>query len=399
MKYKQADFVSAILRGADWLVDCAQDRDRRSPTFGAMRNGYWVGLGHWEWFEPVWHTGQAILALLIAHRLSGEKRYRAAAICGGEYILRQQIVSRGDPVRHGHIRGYVKPDSPLSNNSTFLESLLGLLELHRITGEAKWRDALLDALEWTIRNAWLERDGLILDTFDWKTGAHLRPNADCKRVFTPAQIRKLGIRASARPLIEDSMFHRAYRVTDDPKYLRVFRRLADRLVADQDEWGNWIGYIPCDPFVGRFQARQAWWWGYPLLDAYREFGLKKYLRAAMRAADWYVRVQQRDGSMCYSNFTDGRMSSMLAICGSATACSALLYHELLHEFGQKQYRAPLERAVTFLLTTQHGERFPDQNARGAFFEAWGAKPGLGAHVYQVRDIATCFAIRALEKLL
>lgn len=399
MKFKKSDLTAAILRGADWLVDCAQDAEAGSPTCGAMRNGYWVGLNRWDWFEPVWHTGQAALALLIAHRLSGDKRHLQSAIRGGEYILRQQIIDPGDLVRHGHIRGYVKSDDPLSNNSTFLEALVGLLELHAVTGEERWLDATLDALDWVIRNAWLEKEGLILDTFDWNAGKHLRPNADCKRVFTPSQLRRLGVRASARPLIDDSMFLRAYKLTGETKYRKVFRRLADRLLADQDRWGNWIGYIPCDVFTGRFHARQAWWWGYPLLDAYREFGHMKYLRAAMRAADWYVWAQHRDGSMAYSTFTDGKANTMLAVCGSATACSALLYHELLHEFRRKKYADPLERAMTFLLTTQHGGEFPDKNARGAFFEAWGARPGLGAHVYQVRDIATTFAIRALAKCL
>lgn len=220
----------------------------------------------------------------------------------------------------------------------------------------------------------MEKEGLILDTFNWQTGQFLRPNADCARIYTKRQLKVLGIKASARPLIENSMFHRAYKISGDGKYLRVFRGLADRLVADQDRWGNWIDYIPCDPFVGRFHARHAWWWGYPLLDAYREFGQKKYLRAAIRAADWYVRVQQRDGSMCYTNFTDGKMGSMLAICGSATACSALFFYDLIHDHGQKQFAEPLERAITFLLTTQHSDQFPDKNARGAFFEAWARSP-------------------------
>lgn len=399
MNLQTSDIRSAILRGADWLTDCAQDKNKKSPTYGAMRNGYWVGLGEWAWFEPIWHTGQAAVALLIAYRLSGDRKYLGSALLGGEYILRCQIIAPGDPVRHGHIRGYVNPGDPISNNSTFLESLVGLLALHDATGDAKWHDAVLRALDWTIANAWLAKEGLILDCFDWKAGKHLRPSEDNKRVYTSAQVRKLGIRAAARPLIDDSMFYRAYKITGDKKYLRIFRRLADRLLADQDQWGNWVGYAPCDPFAGRFHARQAWWWGYPLLDAYREFRVRKYLKAAIRAAEWYVRVQQRDGSMCYHNFTDGRMSSMLAICGSATGCSALLYHELVHEFGQKQFREPLARAVQFLLTTQHGDNFPDKIARGAFFEAWGARPGLGAHVYQIRDIATCFAIRALDKLL
>ena len=68
MQFKKSELVGAILRGADWLVDCAQDQNPRSATFGAMRNGYWVGLRTWAWFEPVWHTGQGIEALLIAHR-------------------------------------------------------------------------------------------------------------------------------------------------------------------------------------------------------------------------------------------------------------------------------------------------------------------------------------------
>src|SRR5262245_35828947 len=103
MKYKRSDLISAITRGADWLVDCAQDKDRSAPTYGAMRNGYWVGLNRWAWFEPIWHTGQASLALLIAHRLSGDKRYLRSAIRGGDYILRNQIIAPDDPVRHGHI--------------------------------------------------------------------------------------------------------------------------------------------------------------------------------------------------------------------------------------------------------------------------------------------------------
>lgn len=129
MNCKQSELTSAILRGADWLADVAQDKNRRSPTFGAMRNGYWVGLDKWEWFEPIWHTGQAALSLLIAYRLGGQKKHLQAAIRGGEFILRKQIIAPNDPIRHGHICGCVKPDEPLSNTSTFLESLVGLLEL------------------------------------------------------------------------------------------------------------------------------------------------------------------------------------------------------------------------------------------------------------------------------
>jgi len=161
--------------------------------------------------------------------------------------------------------------------------------------------------------------------------------------------------------------------------------MADRLVRTR-QWE--IGYVPVCPFSAASRAA-CLVVGYPNAHAYREFATGS-ICPAIRAADWYVSVQQRDGSMCYTNFTDGRMGSMLAICGSATACS-LCFTTISSTTTAKAYHEPLERALNFLrphsTATNSLTRMPEAHfsRRGVEAGSRGARVSDQRHRHEFCD--------------
>ncbi|MDQ4044232.1 MAG: hypothetical protein M3173_02130, partial [Chloroflexota bacterium] len=140
-----------IQDGARWLAEVARVRSdadtfedpRAYPVpdggyLGAVRNEYDTKTRIWYLNGPVWHTGQAIVAVLIARRRSDENDASLldAARAMGEYILRNIVTAPGDP-NDGLMLSY-EGDNVTANNQVTFETLPGLLDLSAATGDSSY---------------------------------------------------------------------------------------------------------------------------------------------------------------------------------------------------------------------------------------------------------------------
>ena len=395
MKINRTICKGAIHRGADWLITSAQIKDRANPYDGAFRTEYNTKTREWSLFEPIWHSGQDIKALLCAYRLGRARKYLQSTIMAGAFIRRHQVLAQ-DKRLHGVITGYITPDSRETCVATMIESLPGLLELHRITGDSVWLNSSILAAEWIIRNAY-KGNGMIYWKYD-----HIKR----KIIHNPWEgSREGGYKQKylvppddAAPLIDDAVFYRLYCATKRKKYLAIFHELADRIYQEQNPPGCWVRYPASNPYTGMIQTRASWWWGNPLIHAYRVFREQRYLATAVDCADRCLQVQNLDGGLFSHYRTDGRHDSF-GICGSSTAVVVMLWLDLWDVTKDRKYLTAARKGIEFLLKTQFSPEYPDETLRGAFFESASFYEGGGGHWHNVRDIATGFGIQALYKAL
>lgn len=373
------NLLEAALRGCDWLTDVAQVMEKENPNFGAIRGEYNTKVRKWSFYGPFWHTGQAVRALLMAFKLTGNDKYLKHAILGGEYLIRCQVLNERDKRYHGFILGNVKN----ANTASQLEGLRALHDLYLVTGEEKWRERFKLAVDWIIRNLYLEGEGLFINN------------------FYPDKY-EFGSRDRARPLNDDATLYVAYQEFKEPVYLKVFLEVADRLLKDEDPPGNWIKYYPCNPNafggLGHIHPRHAYWWGYPMLSAYDATGDQKYLECAIRSGDWYIQNSTLDGAIYYHTTRNGKHLSF-DFCTSAVGCAIIMWIDLWKRLKEKKYLRAIERGLGFLLGAQFSQDVEDRNLRGAFFERLNHTDGSEKPGFHLRDIATIFAVQAILKLL
>ena len=147
--------LEGLRLGCSWLTDVAQmqsdelrdeknsQRLRHDHWYGAIRGEYIAADRQWDFFCPIWHTGQAIKALVMAHRVLGDEVLLTAAKRGAEFIGNNRI---SDPDRddYGLILGFEDVGDGV-NTSAVLESLDGLFYLSEATGDDTYRDWAIDA--------------------------------------------------------------------------------------------------------------------------------------------------------------------------------------------------------------------------------------------------------------
>ena len=382
----------ALVRGADWIVGQAQVRGA-AQTFenpsryphgdytGAMRTEYDTTTGIWSINGPVFHTGQAIRALLVAEARTDDARYREAALIGGEFLLRERIDEAGHPQR-GLLKSLEQNDDEINVQVT-VEALSGLLDLHQATGEARWLEAAVESVDILIRDAYLPAERLMRDHFSLRA-----------RGFVGDADNDL----PGRAMLDDAVLARLADLTGENRYRRMFLEMADRLLAEEGPEGTWLRFPPWTPSAGRIHNRKNWWWGWPLLAAFDATGEQRYFAGAVRAADWYLNAQNLDGGLYYTPGPDGRHNSF-GLCTSVVAVAVLFWCDLLRRTGDGRYVEPIRRGVGYLLAAQFRDDLADPNVRGALMESPKPPDGTLAPGFRVRDIASIFAIRAFDSVL
>ncbi len=381
--------------GCSWLIDIAQVKTDRltieNDTFnhqhkrwrGAIRGEYRVAEGKWDFFCPIWHTGQAVKALTMAYKVLGEKRLLEAANLGAEFILNERVTDPDDP-DYGLIFAFESIGNGV-NTSAILECLDGLIHLSEVTGKEKLWEAVIDALNWVADKTYIEGEGLFRDLYIPEERKFKFPHWKPK-MQTPG-----------RPLLDDGVFYKGYRKTGEKRFLRIFLEVADRLLRDEEPPGNWIRYPPCNYETGSIHPRHAYWWGYPMIMAYEETGERKYLECAVRAADWYVKAQRRDGGLFRATFSDFNTLSF-GHATSGIACATILWWDLTRILDDKRYLEPIRKAMNFCMMMQI--RNPqDPNLRGVILEKVLPPDGTDRSPYHIRDLGTIFFIQAASKIL
>lgn len=371
----------------EWLTAVAQVRsEERLPNetrrhhhaswAGAIRGEYRAATREWGFFGPVWHTGQAVKALTMAAPVLGPS-VLAGARAGADFIL--NAVVREGPDR-GMILSY-EDDVEKASSSCALECLDGLLHFSAATGETRYRDAALEALDWLGKHAYMPGAGLFRDCYD--------PAA---RAFVP---QRHGV--EGRPLFDDAVFLKGYLLNHDRRLLQIAAETAQRLLRDERPSGNWIDYPPCDRARGAIHPRHAYWWGYPMLDLYRHTGDSRYRDAFGRSVRWYAAAMRRDGGIIRDTYLDFN-TDCFGHATSGVGCAVCMFidHQALE--GGAEMPPLIETGLRYCLRMQFTKP-ADPNLKGAILEKVLRPNGTDDSPYHLRDLGTIFFIQAACRYL
>lgn len=375
----------SIELACSWLTDVAQVRtdqltiEKNSHSHGhknwrgAMRGEYSAATREWDFFCPVWHTGQAVAALVAAHGVLNDNRLLEAAKLGAEFIGSERVSDRAD--EHRGLIFATEDRGDAVNTSAILECCDGLIALSEHINDPKYWGWVVDAADWIVRNAHLRGDGLLKDAFSLKTWSFIE-------LFP----------GPGRPLNDDAILLRVYKRTQDERFRSVFYEIADRLLRDEHPAGNWINYAPCNAKSGYMHPRHAYWWGLPMIAAYEESSEQKYLDCAIRAGEWYLNAQRLDGGLFRKTGLDFRTDSF-GHATSGIACAAILWQELHRVTQDPRWLDPIENALRFCMNVQFTGP-EDPNLRGAILEKVLPPDGTDRSPYHIRDLGTIFFIKA-----
>jgi len=332
---------------------------------GAIRGEYLSTTGAWDSFCPLWHTGQAVKALVMLDKLP------EAAFCA-DFILANQL-------REGEDAGLLlafEDDPRLVNTSAVLESLDGLFLLSEKTGNARYADAAVAALDWTARKMWNDETKKFRGTYD--VG-----NRRC--FFTHAA-------SVERPLLDDGVFLTGWRLTGREDFRRIAVETAEMLLKEEGPSGNWGRYIPCVSSEGLIHPRQAYWWGRPMRAVYEATGDKRFLDCFRRSAEWYRSALRLDGGL-FRHTGPGFNTYSFGHSASGSACAALVLADCRAFFKDESLTPSIEKALDFCLAMQFD--CPDRpELDGAVLEKILPPDGSDRIPWQLRDLGTIFFLQA-----
>lgn len=376
--------TAAATSAASWLRDLSQIKnDPPENTDLNFPHRTWVGsvreydhrLHRWKYFAPVWHTGQAVKAFVMLHRVIADEGYLNAALLGGSFI-RSNVVTDGADA--GLIMAHEGSPPETLRLPGIPEGLDGIIELAEETGDDAWWNITLDALDWLIRKAYRPDTGTILN---WYT-------AEAQR-FEPYTLTPY---PDGKPTIDGGVFIKAYQKTGDTKYRDVAIALAERLLADEEPKGNWVCYGPSRTETGVLHPRHAYWYGFPMIAMYDMTGEHRYMDQAVRSAQWYARAMRHDGGLFRGTYVDGSTDSF-GHAASGIGCALIMWINLYLRLKDESYLPLIDRGFRFLLTMQVHDA-QDPNMRGTIIEKIMPPDGTDSSPYLVRDLGTIFFLQA-----
>jgi len=386
--------LKSMVLAAKWLAEIAQVKTEsltveKNPGRllhkywkGAIRGEYRVAEKTWSFFCPIWHTGQAVKALVLAYHVTGIEEFLESAILGAEFILHERVSDPNDP-DYGLIFGYEDLGYAV-NTSAILECLDGLIYLSKATSDKTYWDAVIDALEWLSKKAYINGTGIFRDVYNPST-----------RSFIKAPWYREGL--EGRPLLDDGIFLKGFLKTSKEHFRKIFYETAEKLLQDEYPPGNWVKYPPSDVNHGILHPRMAYWWGRPMVMAYLDSKEKRFLDCAIRAGDWYTKAQRRDGGLFRHTYIDFS-TECFGHETSGIACASILWLELMEVFGNERYLKPLEKAIKFCMRVQFTKPL-DPNLKGCILSKVLPPDGSDKSPYHIRDLATIFYVQATAKLL
>lgn len=397
LEINREELVLSVKKACDWIADTAQiqtdeltiEKNSKGHRYkswkGAIRGEYSAATGEWDFFCPIWHTGQAIKALVAAHRILGDAKLIASAKLAAQFIGNARIDTAGDP-HYGLILATENSGTHV-NTSAVLECIDGLWALAELTGDEMYGIWAEDAVKWVFKNAYIKGQGVFKDLFSLDTMSF----GEYKRIDGAMRPNR------GRPLFDDGIFLKLYHKTGDETYKAVFYEIADRLLEDEEPAGNWIKYGPCHKENGTIHPRHAYWWGLPMLMAYKDSGDKKYLDCAIRSGEWYIRAQRMDGGIIRNTYTNFNTDSF-GHATSGAAGAAILWYELYQITGDERWLTPLAKAIKYCMHMQFTNA-KDKNLNGAVLEKVMPPDGTDRSPYHLRDLGTIFFIQAASNIL
>ena len=172
-------------------------RSPRGPVLGAAD-------------EPVWHGGQAAMALMKASRLAGVDPAAATTMnaSAGMWVgwLKANLVPPADSKAYGRVR-------TTAGTSTHLEGLAALYAWAEQTGgaDADAADVATRAARWFREHAWLKGHGTLLHEWDEAT-----------EEWSPTQMNNALDGTPGRPLADDSIFLAAFEHSGEAEFATLY---------------------------------------------------------------------------------------------------------------------------------------------------------------------------------
>lgn len=354
---------------------------------GKGRADYDLTAGVWRDYEPHWHTGQAVLGLVEAWRVTGDAEFLAAARRGGDWWISTEHRA---PHPLAGLVAAVHGDSvgDLINFTTVSDGTPGLFALSRATGDPKYADTAARSADWLFANTRVPgADGLYYNMVDPKTGRVITDFSPHHPESRPPKVTQV-----ARPNIEGSLAKDVCRHRKDPRWCDLFVAHARSVVRWQHPNGLWMDFEPNDPERGTVHPRFNLWNAEALLEAYDLTRDRVFLDAAVRTARQTAKYQRPDGTIYYELKADGT-SERVSITGSATAFAGVLWLRL-RDYGVEGFDQNIDQSLRWVLANRYPEEHPDPNLRGAVLET-RVRSVDGRIRIAHRDIASGFGLRFL----
>ncbi|MHA1292009.1 MAG: hypothetical protein ACTSQJ_05005 [Promethearchaeota archaeon] len=394
---RKSELKRRIIMAMNWLSDIAIKKDEyitnefnvlkamHNYWKGAIKNEYIVSSRKWQFYAPIWHSGQAIKSLVLGVQqdfVENKKKYINSAKKIANFILKNQIWDKDDP-DHGLILAYEDVPGYITT-SGILEASHGLLLLSKITGENIYKERVIAALNYCADKLYINGKGLFHDCYDYKN----------RKIKNPYQSHNSEV---GRPLNDDSIFLKAYKLTKKKIFKNIFWEIIDKLIEKEGPPGNWIEYWPCSRIKGFIHPRHAYWWGCPFLKAYSETKKKKYLDVAKRACDWYKKAIRKDGGLFRNTYRDFNTDSFRHATSGA-ACATILWILYRKTTGTKVYDSLIRTCLNYCMKMQFTNP-QDKNLLGCILEKVLPPDGTDKSPYFIRDLGTIFFIQAAVNYL
>ncbi|GAA4432026.1 hypothetical protein GCM10023091_03530 [Ravibacter arvi] len=381
---KKEEVVQAVNQTARYISEVLLDEE------GKSRCDYNLTEGKWYEYEVPWHTGQAVYALLAAYKLTGNNSYLEAAKRGGNYWASLEI--KDHPVLKGMvsaIHGDVLGEDFIVF-ATVSDGTPGIYELSRVTGDPRYARVATSAAYWMMKHMYYPEKGVCYDNVDSKTGEVLKEYSPFWKQKDKKDQKLFDV---SRPNTEGWLFKDAFEFSGDKKFREAYINLCNSLLELQGPEGVWMSFMPNFVEEQSFHPRFSLWYAESLIHAFRLTGDRKYLEGAKRTAEVFARAQQKDGTIYYNNYLNGREPDKGSATGSAVSLAGIVWIAL-SEQGYHQFDANIEKSVAWLLQNRYAEDHPDPNLRGAVLET-RTRSRKGKIWLTNRDIGSSFAVRFL----
>jgi len=377
---KEKQVLKALQETTDYIANVLINED------GYSRCDYNIPEGIWYDYEPPWHTGQAIYALLEGYRITGEEKYLETAKRAGDWWVSLEIKD------HPKLKGMVRSAHGDHVGETIVFATMsdgsaGLYRLYDQTGDKRYADVPTQAGDWMLWNMCVLEEGVCYDNVDPETGEVMKEYSP----FWPDKENQ-ELWDVARPNNEGSLFMDMYEYTGDDIYKNAFIILCNSLVEKQGPEGLWMDFMPNDKESGSIHPRFNLWYAESLIDGYELTGDERYLEAARKTAKTFANIQDGAGTIYYQNFVDGTRDRS-SVCGSAVAFSGILWLRL-REHGIEGFDEDIELSLKWILNNRYAADHPDPNLAGAVINT-RLRHKKGKLWLTQRDVGTTFGARFL----
>ncbi len=352
---------------------------------GKSRCDYNITEGKWYEYEPPWHTGQVINALVGSYKITKNKSYLDEAVRAGNWWISLQIKE------HPKLRGMLNAIHGDGNDNiifaTVSDGTPGLFNLYKTTGDKRYAEVATSAGKWMLENMYVPEHGVFYDAVDPKTGEVLKENSP----FWPNK-KEQTLYDVSRPNNEGSLFKDMYEFTKNEEYKKVFVDLCESLVNKQDEYGLWMDFTPNNKEAGSFHPRFNLWYAESLIEGFDLTGDRRYLEAAAKTLRTYLKAMRKDGTFFYVNYIDGKYNEN-SVTGSATAFCGILAIRLVKN-GYDEFKVSIEKSFNWILVNRFSADHPDPNLRGSVIDT-RTRNRQGKIWLTQRDVGTSFGLRFL----